>query len=276
MMELLKRRLALGEFLRKRRVSFVQAPSATLVGRRRRTSGMRREEIAQLAGMSTIWYTRLEQGKEISPSSVALSRIANAFEFTPAERHYLFNLAGRVDPQYVPPDDIELIAAAMKDCILAIETPAYLLDRYMTPQVWNNEAAKIFKLWLKGPEINLLRHIFLDPHATSFLVDWELRAHQILAQFRIDYAYHIDDPKMSELVENLKKNSNFFREAWDNQQVMFRTGHERSYNHPSLGPLSYFQSTYVSSADPSLKLVILTPRDNRSQRTSTVRKRSSA
>jgi transcriptional regulator with XRE-family HTH domain len=275
MMELLQRRHTLGEFLRKRREHMVKPAGATEV-RRRRTPGMLREEVAQIAGMSTIWYTRLEQGKEISPSAMALSRIAKAFDFTPAERQYLFNLAGRIDPVHAPPDDGELITAAIKDCILSIKTPAYLLDRYSTPRAWNDEAAKIFEIWLRGPEINLLRHIFLDPNAKSFLVNWELRAHQILAQFRIDYANHIDDPKMNDLVIDLKLNSKFFREAWDDQQVMFRTSNERSYIHPSLGKLTYFQNTFVSADDPRLKLVILSPLDNRTPRSAKGRQPPSA
>ena len=136
--------------------------------------------------------------------------------------------------------DNELVANTIKDCVLSIKTPAYLLDMYLTPRDWNDEAAKIFKLWLEGPEINLLRHMFLDPNAKTFIVDWEVRARQLLAQFRSEYAKHIHSPKMLELVEGLKEESEFFRKAWSDQQVLFRSGNERSYIHPNLGSLTYF------------------------------------
>jgi transcriptional regulator with XRE-family HTH domain len=251
---------AMGDFLRLHRKKLSQSE---LVGdelkRRRRTPGLRREEIAQLANISSTWYTRLEQGKEISPSGSTLSRIAKVMRLTAAERNYIFDLAGRVDPEEFQTIGEKALTAETDEFITAIASPAYLLDRYWTPRVWNHETSKIFSLWLEGPEINLLRHMFLDPQARHFVVEWEHRSRQLIAQFRIDYARNIDDPKMVEIVEELNAESTFFRDIWNEQEVQFRERKVRSYNHPVHGHLRFKQNTFLGSVDRSLKLVILTP-----------------
>lgn len=253
---------ALGDFLRKHRELVAEpAEGQQAVGRRRRTPGLRREEVAQMAGISPAWYTRLEQGKEITPSGAALARIADVLQLVSAERAYLFHLAGRVDPSDVLNFEDEMVVGTIEKCVLSISYPAYVLDKYWMPSFWNAELAKIFSLWLEGPEINLLRHMFVDPKAQTFVVDWELRARQLLAQFRIDFGKQIDDPKMLELVRGLNDDSDFFRRVWGDQQVLFRDGYEKSYNHPKLGLLEFSQTTFLAAAEPSLKLVILTPRD---------------
>jgi transcriptional regulator with XRE-family HTH domain len=201
------KRQAMGEFLRKHREGFVFSLGEKITGRRR-TPGLRREEVAQLAGISAVWYTRLEQGKKISPSASALSRIAAVFQLTAAERVYLFHLAGRVDPENEgAPTNERIFGPLIEDFISAISVPAYLLDQYYSPIAWNKSAEQIFELWLAGPEKNLLWHVFLDPTAKEFLVNWELSARQLLAQFRIEYIKHIDDPQMIELVKGLNEGS---------------------------------------------------------------------
>jgi transcriptional regulator with XRE-family HTH domain len=254
------KQLALGEFLRKHREMAIEpAPGQEAAGRKRRTPGLRREEVARMAEISATWYTRLEQGREVTPSGAALSRIADVLRLAPAERAYLFHMAGRVDPSDASNFEDELVRSTVESCIASISLPAYVLDKYWTPLFWNTELANIFSFWLNGPEINLLRHMFLDPNARTFVVDWELRARHLLAQFRVDFGNHIGDPRMIELVNGLSEESDFFRHAWKDQRVLFRDGNEKSYNHPRLGLLKFAQTTFLAAAEPSLKLVILTP-----------------
>jgi hypothetical protein len=134
-----------------------------------------------------------------------------------------------------------------------------LLNKYWTPLLWNAEAAKVFSLWLEGPELNLLRHYFLDPKARTFVVDWELRSRQLVAQFRVDYGNNVDDQNILELVDELVEKSDSFRSIWADQQVLFRDGNEKTYDHPKLGLLKFFQTTFLVAAEPSLKLVVATP-----------------
>jgi transcriptional regulator with XRE-family HTH domain len=255
------KRQALAKFLRKHRESVVGLRERENAGRRR-TPGLRREEVAQLADISTIWYTRLEQGKEISPSGSALSRIANVLQLTASERVYLFQMAERVDPESARSPDNDIFDEITAKCVNAILVPAYILDKYFSPIVWNERSAKIFELWLAGPERNLLKHVFLDPRTRDFLVDWEVRARQLLAQFRSDFITHADDPVMLELVAELKSKSALFRDAWDDQKVLPREVDERTYVHPIYGKLTYYQNTFVVCANRQRKLVILIPKSD--------------
>jgi transcriptional regulator with XRE-family HTH domain len=160
------RQQALGEFLRKHRELVAELASDKQVGeRKRRTSGLRREEVAQMAAISATWYTRLEQGKEVTPSGAALSRIADVLRLAPAERAYLFELARRVDPSEASTFADERVSKTIESCVLSISYPACVLDKYWTPLFWNSELAGLFPRWLKGPEKNLLRYVFLDPNA---------------------------------------------------------------------------------------------------------------
>lgn len=254
----ISRQRALGEFLRKHREAAAPVGLHGDSGRRRRTPGLRREEAAEMAGISSTWYARLEQGKEITPSGPALARIADVFRLESAERAYLFHLAGRVDPAAGAAED-EPVVRTIETCVHACSYPAYVLDKYWNPRFWNAETAKIFTMWLQGPELNLLRHMFIDPGARTFVVDWELRARELLAQFRVDFGQHIDDPKMLDLVHGLNEESEWFRLFWNDQQAQLRYCIEKGYDHPQLGLLRFSQTTFMASAVPSLKLVILTP-----------------
>src|SRR6185312_4468119 len=138
----------LGEFLRSHRARLTPGELGLEPGMRRRTPGLRREEVAQLAGVSATWYTWIEQGRDVSVSSSALTRLARVMRLTVAERAYLFDLAGRRDPD-APPDSPlgELNLTAIVD---AITTPAYVLDRAWNALAWNKAAARLFVGWLDG------------------------------------------------------------------------------------------------------------------------------
>lgn len=254
------RQRTLGEFLRRHRELVAKpADDKQAFERRRRTSGLRREEVAQMAGISATWYTRLEQGKEVTPSGAALGRIADVLRLAPAERTYLFLLAGRVDRNDASKLADEQVSKTVESCVFSISRPAVVFDKYWTPLFWNAEFEKLFSLWLRGPEMNLLRYVFLDLNARAFVVDWELQARRLLAEFRLDFGKYIDDPKMLELFRGLNEGSDFFRQVWKEQQVMLREGTQKSFNHPQLGLLNYFFTTFLPAADPALKLVILKP-----------------
>jgi len=227
--------------------------------RRRRTSGLRREEVAQMAGISSTWYTRLEQGKEVTPSSGTLARIADVLRLAPPERAYLFQMARRVDPDDAPNSANELVSKTIQSCVLSISYPTCVFDKYWTLLFWNTQLADLFAPWLRGPEKNLLRYMFLDSSARTFIVDWELRARRLLAQFRADFGKHIEDPKMLDLVRGLSEESDFFQRVWGEQEVLFWDGSEKSYNHPELGLLTFFPTAFLAAADPALRLVILKP-----------------
>jgi transcriptional regulator with XRE-family HTH domain len=254
------RQRALGEFLRKHRESATKPPDDKQPGkRRRRTSGLRREEVAEMARISPTWYARLEQGKQVTPSGAALGRIAEVLQLAPAERAYLFQVARRVDPNGVSMFAGELASKTIESCVLSISYPACVIDKYWTPLFWNAQLEDLFPRWLKGPEKNLLRYMFLDLSVRALVGDWEPRARRLLAHFRVEFGLYIDDPKMLDLIQGLSEQSDLFQQFWSEQQVQWWDGNEKTFNHPLRGMLKFFQVAFFAAADPTLKLVILRP-----------------
>jgi transcriptional regulator with XRE-family HTH domain len=257
-----KKRRELGDFLRAHRARLSPASLGLPAFGRRRTPGLRREEVAQACGMSPTWYTWLEQGRDIAASPPALSALARALQLTPAERAYLFELADRRDPNLssrageegmdVPP--------ALARAIAAIDGPAYLLDSLWNARAWNRPAAALFVGWLDGDsDRNLLRYVFLSPIARKIIPDWQARARRVLAEFRADSSRHLEDAGLQALVEDLHGRSALFTQSWTEHAVVDRTGGERTFDHPRKGRLQYQQIAFALANRPDFKLVMLVP-----------------
>jgi transcriptional regulator with XRE-family HTH domain len=249
-------RQALGAFLRAHRERLAPTPDS---GSRRRTPGLRREEIAVAADLSATWYTWLEQGRNLSASPSALVRIANALRLNAAERAYLFDLAGRRDPDAPPPAEgstAELLALPQH-----MDIPAYVMDACWNALAWNSEAERLFVGWLDAyHDRNLLRYVFLSDEARRLIDGWVARSQRVVAEFRADFSRaSFNNPQIITLIDDLSKQSNDFRCLWDAQSVLTREGGERLFNHPTDGPRRYIQTTLVVPWDPGLKLVTLSP-----------------
>lgn len=248
---------ALGRFIQARRAHITPQQAGLPAGMRRRTPGLRREELAQLCGISVTWMTWIEQGRAVSISPQTLSRIAEALQLTQAERTYLFELAGKKD--LTEGQVTEAIPAALKQAVHEIQSPAYLLDRYWTAVAWNQAAGELFQGWLdrQDSEKNLLRFTVRAEIARSLIAGWEQRVHRLVAEFRADYGRYREDPQMAALVEELAAESPVFRKYWNDQEVQGREGGQRQFNHPVRGFLAYEQVTLHAANRPDLKLVML-------------------
>ena len=266
------RRKALGDFLRAQRERLTPAEaglgsggpsSASGAERRRRTPGLRREEAAQLGGVSATWYTWIEQGRDVAASAPALARLAEALRLSPAERAYLFELAGKRDPDEGGPAAAPEPPVDLQTVVDMIGCPAYVLDRLGTARAWNKAAAHLFVGWLdKTPgkaERNLLRYVFLEPAARRLIRDWEERASRVLAEFRADAGAHLTDEPVKAMIEELRAKSVTFAKLWDAQEVLGREGGTRTFDHPTDGFLRYRQIGFALAARPDLKLVMLAP-----------------
>jgi transcriptional regulator with XRE-family HTH domain len=251
----LARRRELGDFLRTQRERI--APEAGMIAARRRTPGLRREEVAQLAGLSTTWYTWIEQGRDVSVSPHALARLAGTLRLDRAQRTYLFQLAGKRDPDPGDSDGDDL-PPAVTACVAAIAAPAYILDRNWDARCCNAAAERLFTGWLDRPgERNLLRFIFLEPGVRSLICDWEHRARRVVAEFRAHYASHLDDRAPRRLIDELSRDSAEFARMWEQHGVLGREGGERTFNHPQDGFLRYEQVTFELAGHADFKLTIL-------------------
>jgi len=253
------RRAELGEFIRSHRARLTPQMLGLDAGVRRRTPGLRREEVAQLAGVSATWYTWIEQGRDVSVSPAALMRLARVLRLNPAERAYLFELAAKRDPE-APADRTDDDAGESLGAVVgAISAPAYLLDRAWNAMVWNDAAAELFVGWLDAPatERNLLRFVFLSPLAPRLIADWEARALRLAAEFRVDYSRHLVAAETRQLVDQLRGESRFFERAWLAHEVTEREGGERTFTHPTRGFLRFQQTTFLLARHQDVKLVVL-------------------
>jgi transcriptional regulator with XRE-family HTH domain len=258
--DILDQRRELGDFVRAMRERLKPADLGLPSSPRRRTPGLRREEAAQLSGLSVTWYTWLEQGREMSLSAPALARLATALRLDRAERAYLFELAGRRDPD-PGGSEADAIPQAVLACVDAITTPAYILDRVWTARSWNAAAERLFAGWLDVPgERNLLHFIFLEPDARSLICDHESRARRVVSEFRADASSHLHDRAVRRFIDELSYRSADFARFWNEHSVLGREGGERTFNHPADGFLSYEQVTFAPTGRGDLKLTILFPR----------------
>ncbi|MEF2074848.1 helix-turn-helix domain-containing protein, partial [Consotaella aegiceratis] len=251
-----EQRRLLGQFIRSHRERTL--PDAVV--RRRRTPGLRREELAARAGIGVTWCAWIEQGRDISVSPDTLARLANALALTPAERAYLFELAGRRDPSAPKSAPTSEAPEGLAALVEALPHPAYGLDRLWNACCWNGAAEHLFSGWLgDGRHRNLLRYTFTAPSARRLLPDWDQRARRLLAEFRSDCARMLDDRGLNDLIGQLRDESELFAQEWDAQTVMAREGGLRTFLHPQDGALSYVQHTFSPAERPDYKLVALVP-----------------
>ncbi|GJJ00500.1 transcriptional regulator [Duganella rhizosphaerae] len=250
----------LGEFIRAHRERTLPGSVGLPGGGRRRTPGLRREELAQLCDVSPTWLTWLEQGREVQASGKMLARLAEVLRLSAAERAYLFSLADRLDPHH--DDDGGSAEEALDAIVAAIGAPAYILDRQWDAVAWNPQAAQLFAGWLpplpqSHARPNLLRYMFLSVAARELIVDWPERARRLVAEFRADIGRHASEQTLAGLIAELSDASATFAELWNLQDVVGREGGLRRFRHPQQGDLDFNQVTLHLAKRHDLKLVML-------------------
>ena len=251
----------LAEFIRARREAVTPAMAGLPGGGRRRTPGLRREELAQLCDVSPTWLTWLEQGRPVSASAKMLARLAQVLQLSAAERAYLFEVADKHDPSHATGEGGGLATAELAAIVAAIAAPAYILDRAWNAVAWNDAAAALFTGWLHGDAAtpNQLRFMFLEPGARELVVGWPERAQRLVAEFRADIGRHADQAPLAGLIADLAGASAPFRQWWEAQQVQGRDGGLRRFQHPQQGLLAFHQVTLHLARQHELKLVMLLP-----------------
>ncbi len=251
----------LGEFIRVHRQHISPESVGFPAGGRRRTPGLRREELAQLCRVSVTWITWLEQGREVAASAAMLARLAQALLLTAAERAYLFELATRPDPEQSGKTALRPIAPVLRS-VEQMACPAYVLDRRWDVVAANVQAKTLFLNW--GAESiagspNLLRFLFAYPQAKLLIDSWETRCSRLVAEFRADCGRHSEDTLIRELLDELSEASPEFYRCWQSQTVLEREGGERKFRHPQLGELIYEQLTMRPALHKEVKMVMLLP-----------------
>ena len=227
---------------------------------RRRTPGLRREDVAALAGVSVTWYTWLEQGRSIQVSADVLERICSTLRMSADEREYLFALVQHRPAPRVPlrSDEVSPTTARM---LAALAVPAIVMTARWDVIAWN-DLTKLFRDYAALPRDrrNLLRILLVEDESYQRdLVQYEAMARRVLSKFRVDYSQSPDNAAFDELIGELQARSSMFRRLWNSPEVTSRS--EGVGHYPHLGGVSFTHSSYVPEGSPTLRLVIYVPHD---------------
>lgn len=251
---------ALGAYLRDRRTRLDPAAFG-LTLERRRTLGLRREEVAQRANISATWYTWLEQGRGGAPSADVLDRIARALMLTDAEREHLFIL-GLGRPPEVRIQEDESITPRLQRFVDALEfSPAQIKNAVWDVVAWNRAFATFFTDYGQLPpeSRNILRVIFGNPHARSVQYDWESVARFVVSVFRADVARTGATARVATLVDELCRLSQDFKRLWSENDVRSYGGGMKKIRHPILGTVTFEYSAFAVDGRPDLALLVYNP-----------------
>ncbi|MCA0146473.1 helix-turn-helix transcriptional regulator [Blastococcus sp. LR1] len=255
-------RRELAEFLGSRRRQVSPAAVGLPAGGNRRTPGLRREEVALLAGVSHTWYTWLEQGRDIHPSRQVMDALARTLRLSPAEHEYLLRLSGHGGAQPSPAfDGVPPHLQRLMDAL--IPSPVYAITSSWSIVGWNSAYERLYPGVAAMPpgDRNLLWAVFTDPAVRTLLGDWAADSRRFLTQFRAEVGPRLTDPDVVDLVARLQAASPDFREGWASHDVDRFTSTERRFEHPDVGPL-VLEHHQVTPADaPGIQLVVYTAVD---------------
>ncbi|MGW4243519.1 helix-turn-helix transcriptional regulator [Nocardia sp. NPDC004722] len=254
----------LGDFLRSRRSRIRPEDAGLREYGRRRVPGLRREEVAQLAGVSVDYYIRLEQGRGKHVSDAVLDAVARALRLTDPERLHLYALArpnGTVDAHPTTTTGVyrDTIRPGARLILDSLTAPAFILGRRMDVLAWNTMGDLVSGFSrVPAAERNQARYLFLNPAAATLYPDWETVAAETVAYLRRDAGLHPDDPETDALIEALSASSPAFRRHWDGHPIKEKTFGAKLIHHPEVGPLELGYETLLLPGDPDQLLVIYT------------------
>jgi len=247
----------LGDFLRSRRDRLSPKDVGLPTGRRRRTLGLRREEVAQLAGIGVDWYIRLEQGRAVCPSATTVESLARALRLNPVERAHLRALTRNGERQ---PFIRETVPDSLLRTVMALNLPAYVTGRRWDVLAWNEAAAEIFAFGrVPEEERNTLILVLTNPKTRKlFGAGWAEEAKRMVAQFRATHDLWARDPAFVALLERLRSGCPEFAAWWAAHDLRGNVAGRKQLAHPRKGALRLQYASFQANDDPSLKPVIYT------------------
>ena len=252
------KRRELGDFLRARRSRL--SPEAVGLPRRahRRTPGLRREEVAELAGIGVDWYVRLEQGRPVTPSAGTVDALARALRLTEMEHQHLRALSGGGGPKPFQP---ETAPPALLQILHSLTQPAYVTGRRRDLVAWNAAAADILGFDdLPEDGRNLLVSMLTNPRSRAlFGPGWAAEAERMVSGFRATHDLSAGDPAFVALLRRLREGCPEFDGWWERHEVRRGAAGRKVLHHPTRGTIAFDHASFQFNDEPSLKLVIYTP-----------------
>lgn len=252
-------RQELGDFLRRRRAELTPEDVGMPRQGRRRATGLKREEVAQLAAISLTWYTWIEQGREVNFSVEVLTSIARALALQPHEERYIFTLCGLTpldQPRRESLDPLLLDLVEHQGLY-----PAYIMGRYWQ-LLYLNEAAQVLFTGFNDlpPERrNVLWYVFCTDRPRQVMRDWESHARRLVAEFRAEYNAYLHERWVTQLIDDVRQINPHFNTWWDEHQVSYKDDVQKVFVHPLLGTVSFTQYTLRVMGATDVRLVVEVP-----------------
>ncbi len=262
-----RRRSELGKFLRTRRERLSPADFGMAAGLRRRTPGLRREEVALLAGVGVSWYTWLEQGREINVSTQVLDALARTLRLDRAERWHMYVLAEAV-PVAVSTGRCALTEAVAEILRALDPLPAVVTNSRFDVLAENDALSDLFRFWHSLPCIhwNTLWCVLTEPTARDQMPDYDEHVRYLVARLRAAYARHVGDPDWEEDIRRLSGLSDEFTELWSRHEVAEFQPRVRTVIHPHAGTLTFTTSELQVPASQEARLIVYTPADDETRK----------
>ncbi|OKP91902.1 transcriptional regulator [Paenibacillus helianthi] len=255
---------ALSDFLKARRAAISPASAGLPQGTRRRTPGLRREEVAQLAGVSNTWYTWLEQGRDIKVSPSVLDCIAAALQLTKDERSYLFALALENGPgaALYPQENISEINPSLQKILQELTTcPTIISDRRCGIVGWNEAAAHVFLDFAKLPpeERNMISLLFVRKEFKRLAVNWQQFVSGYLSIFRAYYGQYVEDRWYDDFIAEMKQQHPEFNTLWEESRVSSAPDVVLEFRHAKAGKMLFHLTSLQVHGSTDLRCSIYTP-----------------
>ncbi|QUL57630.1 helix-turn-helix domain-containing protein [Paenibacillus tritici] len=255
---------ALSEFLKSRRAAITPAAAGLPEGTRRRTPGLRREEVAQLAGVSNTWYTWLEQGRDIKVSPSVLDCIAGALQLTKDERSYLFALALENGPggAVYPQEENSVIDPSLQKILQELKTcPTLISDRHCGIVGWNEAAAHVFLDFAKlaPQQRNMISLLFVRKEFRRLAVNWEQFVRGYLSIFRAYYGQYLEDRWYDDFIAEMKKQHPEFNQLWEESRVSSAPDVVLEFRHAKAGKMLFRLTSLQVQGAADLRCSIYTP-----------------
>lgn len=255
-------RQELAHFLRTRRAQLSPTDVGIRSVGRRRTPGLRREEVSHLSGVSVTWYTWLEQGRDINVSKDVLAAIARTLRLDRAETAHLAVLAGQGSHAADMQNRVERPPESLRTLLQAITpNPAYTISSLWDIVAWNAAYEALFAdiSSVSDADRNLLWMVFTVPSVRELLADWEVEAQRLMAQFRAESGPLLAEHSFRALVDRLQDESPEFRTWWSRHDVATFSSRRREFNHPVVGRLILDHHKLVLAEHPDLRIIVYTP-----------------
>lgn len=251
----------LGDFLKTRRAKILPSQVGLTTAGRRRTPGLRREEVAQLAGIGITWYTWLEQGRPIHVSSAVIESLSRVLLLDRQEREHLYLLANQPLPAEIPVYEGTISPILQHVLDNLVLCPSFIADMRWNVVAWNKAACAIFGDFtqMNARQRNVVWAMFTEDYFKHLYLDWDAHAKSLLGRFRSTCGKYIDDPWLRQFIDDLKADSPEFNQWWTLHEIQNDSGVFKEFRHPKAGVLNFESSSFDVPDNSGLRLFVHVP-----------------